>query len=244
MSGEVPWWKHEEEAKLVRRAEAAANSAGVKLGDTFLIVTEGTVTEPVYFDLLLKDLGLDSVTVCVVPGAASHPKHVIGTAAKIVKDRAQRYKKGLLANHESPTFDHVWAVIDTDVAQRESIWHDIKNLAEQRKVKLAHSTPCFEFWLLLHLGYTTRGDLYNGTVAKGAVKEMLGREYSTNKATAQEVLPDIVKNWPEAVVHGERVLTHHSEACTPPPANPSTWVCTLVRALNDCAREDRRKLKA
>lgn len=242
MSREGAWWKKAEASKLERRAESAASSNGVRLGDTFLIVTEGTVTEPVYFDLLLKDLGLDSVTVCVVPGDASHPRHVIETTARLVKDRAKRHKKRLLANHESATFDHVWAVIDTDVALREGVWHDIKNLAEQRKVTLARSTPCFEFWLLLHFGFTTRGDLHNGTVAKAAVKEALGREYSTNETTAREVLPGIVKSWPDAVVNGERVLTYHSNAGTTPPANPSTRVCTLVRALNDCAREEKRRL--
>jgi hypothetical protein len=145
--------------------------------------------------------------------------------------------------NEPEKFDHVWAVVDTDVAVREHIWNDVKQLAAARKVKLAHSTPCFEYWLLLHIvGFTTRADLVDGNVAKRAVKDALGREYSTSEETAKQAIATFFSKWPEAVGHAEKVREHHTAAQTPAPANPSTEVDRLARALNDSAAEHHRKL--
>lgn len=127
-----------------------------KPGDAFLTVTEGTVTEPIYFDLLLRDLQLSVVHIKVQPGNASDPRHVIRTAEREAKAQVRKAKKGVLGTNEPAKFDHVW-VVDTDVAVRNHIWNDVHQLATAKKVTLAHSTPCFEFWLLLHLFcFTTR----------------------------------------------------------------------------------------
>lgn len=238
------WWKAPKAASLARKKRAAQAGAIAKPGDTFLIVTEGTVTEPVYFEFLLQDLQLYAVHVIVVPGCASDPRHVIATAAKEVKDHQWRRRKGMLSITEPQTFDHVWAVIDTDVAVRMGYWHDVKQIAVSKKVRLAHSTPCFEYWLLLHLQDTTRGDLVDGAAAKRAVREALeelGRDYSTNEETVREAMPYFISHWPKAVKRARRVRQYHKDGGTPAPANPSTEVDTLVSALNDSAPEHARK---
>ena len=110
--------------------------------------------------------------------------------------------------------------------------------------KSAHSTPCFEFWLLLHLvGFTTRADLVDGDAAKSAVKHAFGRDYSTNEETAKEAIASFLSKWPESVGYAEQVRRHHRDAATPQPANPSTEVDRLVRAMNDSAPEHLRKLR-
>jgi hypothetical protein len=229
---------------LVRKRLAAAASLLAKPGDAFLIVTEGTVTEPVYFDLLLCDLQLSVVRIKVQPGDASDPRHVIRTAEREAKEQIRKAKKGVLGINEPPKFDHVWAVVDTDVAVRMGFWNDVQQFAKSRKVTLAHSTPCFEFWLLLHLvGFTTRADLVDGDAAKSAVKHALGRDYSTNEETAKEAIASFISKWPESVGYAERVRRHHHDAATPQPANPSTEVDRLVRAMNDSAPAHLRKLR-
>jgi hypothetical protein len=120
-------------------------------------------------------------------------------------------------------------------------WNDVKQLAAARKVKLAHSTPCFEYWLLLHLRDTTRSDLVDGDAAKSAVKQELGRDYSTNEETVREVMPLFMDLWPEAVRRAKRVRKLHADANTPEPANPSTEVDRLVQALSDSAPEYTRR---
>ncbi|HTB84793.1 MAG TPA: RloB family protein [Candidatus Sulfotelmatobacter sp.] len=237
------WWREEKAASLERKQRAVAASALAQPGDAFLIVTEGKVTEPVYFDLLIRDLSLGVVRIKVQPGDHSDPRHVIRSAERVAQQQVQDSEDGVLGIGEPKKFDHIWAVIDTDVAVRQGFWNDVQQLAAARKVMLAHSSPCFEFWLLLHIvGFTTRADLVDGDAAKGAVKDALGRDYSTNEKTANEAIATFIANWPKAVVHAERVRVHHHAATTPQPANPSTEVCRLVRALNDSALAYQRKI--
>ena len=140
------------------------------------------------------------------------------------------------------TYAHVWAVIDTDVAKREGYWNEVVQLAKSKKVRLAHSTPCIEFWFLLHFGYTTRGELVDGTVAKKAVEIELGEPYSTNEETAKKAVPLFLNKWPDAVRNAEKVRAHHADAGTALPANPSTEIDILVRAHNDAAHQHKRRL--
>ena len=237
------WWQEAKAASLERKQRAIAASALARQGDAFLIVTEGKVTEPVYFDLLIRDLALGVVRIKVQPGDQSDPRYVIRTAERVAKKQVRDAKKGVLGINEPEKFDHVWAVIDTDVAVRQGFWNEVQQLAAARNVSLAHSTPCFEFWLLLHIsGFTTRSDLVDGTAAKSAVRHALGRAYSTNEETAKEAIATFIANWPTAVVHAEHVRDHHHAAATPQPANPSTEVWRLVRGLNDSALPHKRKV--
>jgi hypothetical protein len=236
------WWREEKAMSLARRVARSPGSGTAAPGDSFLIVTEGTVTEPIYFNLVKADLQLPAVRVKVIPGKASDPRHVIRTAADEAKEQVRRARKGGLGLNEPSRFDHVWAVIDSDVAVRNGIWNDVVQLASARGVTLAHSTPCFEFWLLLHFHYTTRGDLPDGDAAKSAVQHALGEDYGTAGDVACRAIASIIGRWPEAVIHGERVRQHHLAAATPAPANPSTEVDRLVRALNDSAPAHLRKL--
>lgn len=66
------WWQREKELSLARKAAQASRKACARPGDAFLIVTEGEVTEPVYFELLRESLQLSTVTVKIQPGSASH----------------------------------------------------------------------------------------------------------------------------------------------------------------------------
>ncbi len=201
------------------------------------------MTEPLYFKLLRNDLKLSTVTVAIHPGDHSDPRHVVATADRMMKDRARRARKGQLGMGEPAKYDHVWAVVDTDVAVRQGFWNDVVQLAAARKVKLSHSNPCFEFWLLLHLvGATTRHDLIDGDAAKAAVKKHLGREYSTNEAVAKKAMPVFVAKWVDAVKAAEAVRRDHESAGTASPANPSTEVDRLVCVMNDAAQVTHRKL--
>lgn len=146
------WWQKKEEASLKRRQRAVAAPALAKPGDAFLVVTEGTVTEPVYFNLLLDDLQLSVVRIKVRPGDASDPRHVIRTAAREAREQERKARKHILGINEPPKFEHVWAVVDTDVAKRQQFWNDVHQLADGKKVTLVHSTPCFEVYIFENIG--------------------------------------------------------------------------------------------
>lgn len=237
-----PWWKQRKDESLKRKAAAAVRPACTGVGDAILIVTEGVVTEPVYLELLRESLQLSTVTVKVMPGKASDPRHVIQTAVDEVDALRKRVKKGQLAVDEVKHYDHVWAVIDTDVATRGGFWNDVMQKADGKGVRLAHSTPCFEYWLLLHLKKTTRSDLVDGDSAKKAFKNELGMDYSTNREVAEKAMANILPDWPTAVMHAQEIRLGHESAGTVPPANPSTEVDLLACAMNDSAQPHNRKI--
>lgn len=234
-----PWWVAKESSLARKKVAAAGRAACAKPGDSFLIVTEGEVTECVYFEQLRAALQLSAVK--ILPGRTSDPRDVIETAAAKVREQTRRVRRDWTGENEVK-YDHVWAVIDTDAAERARIWPEVLALAEQRKVRLGASTPCFEVWLLLHFGYTTR-PLRDGAAAKRAFEEALGRDYSTNVNTARAVMAGLIGKWPEAVAHAQAVRRHHTGVSSPSPANPSTGVDELVCALNDAALPHHRKLK-
>ena len=237
------WWKAEKAASLARKREQQSASAWAKPRDAFLMVTEGTVAEPVYFERLRRDLELSAIRIQVLPGEASDPRRVIEMASREAKAQELRAKRGQLRMDEPERFDQVWAVIDTDVAVRQGHWNDVRQLAAARKVKLAHSSPCFEFWLLLHLRYNTH-PLVDGAAAKSALKHALGQDYAKNAATTQAAIELLIPKWPAAVANAERVSRHHQQAATPEPANPSSEVWQLATAMNDSTPEYQRKQRS
>jgi hypothetical protein len=151
----------------------------------------------------------------------------------LAAEHSKKKGKGKLGISRLETYDHVWAVVDREVAESLGKWPEVAALARSKKVKLAPSMPCFEFWLLLHLGFTTRADLVNGVAAKKALREALGSEYSTTEETAKGAMKRLIPAWESAVRNAEQVRDHHRQAGTADPANPSTEVDQLVRGLAD-----------
>jgi len=238
----LAWWEEAKTRSLERKEAIKRQPQLAQPGDAFLVVTEGTLTEPAYFTELLTLLQLSSVRVKVKPGPTSDPRAVIEFAAKTAKEWALKAKRKQLSLHEPERFDHVWAVIDTDVAVRQGTWSALCAQAASLGVKLADSTPCFEFWLLLHLGFTVRTDLVDGDAAKAALKEALKLSDPESKKELLKAICALVLSWPSAVKHAESVRESHNASATPSPANPSTQVDLLVRAFNDTAPEHRRQL--
>ena len=106
-----------------------------------LVMCEGKVTEPEYFDGLKDDAKNPLVTVRSVP-VGGEPKKVVDAAihAKTISDRNRK-------NPDKNTYDEIWAVFDRDDHAR---FRDALDRAKQSGVLCAPSIPCFELWLLLH----------------------------------------------------------------------------------------------
>ena len=234
------WWRAAKALSLERREREAEAAAAALAGDSFLIVTEGVVTEVCYFQQLRAALRLSAVKVVVEPGDASEARHVIETAARLAREQRERAARGQLAMDEPAGYDQVWAVLDTDVSERHQRWPDISALAAQRGVRLASSTPCFEYWLLLHLKHTTAPPA-NGAAAKGRLGDDLG-DYSTNADVSDAAIRRILPAWPIAVKRAGQVRQYHHAASSPAPANPSTEVDRLAIALNYSAPVYARKI--
>ncbi len=119
-----------------------------------LIVTEGSKTEPLYFEDIRSAYQLHSANVAVQPG-------LLGTAPTQVVNYARKlFEEGDLHRGIRPrSFDQVYAVFDRD---EHDSYFDALNLAKSLDGKLRNdnndgtifkaiaSVPCFELWLLLH----------------------------------------------------------------------------------------------
>lgn len=113
--------------------------------DRVLIVCEGTKTEPAYFREIIAEYRLSSANVVVASGRGSDPESVVGTAV-------ERYEA-------DSDYEGVYVVIDRDthagydaaVDRMENAPGTLRDVA-----RLISSTPCFEYWLLLHFEETAR----------------------------------------------------------------------------------------
>lgn len=114
----------------------------------YLIVCEGTKTEPHYFRELLDDLTIRGQLVRIAPNAGVSPDRVVAHALALYDGDAA----------SGDAYDTVYCVFDRDR-------HTTFDAAVQRTKALSAagkplvaitSTPCFEIWLLLHFGYTAQ----------------------------------------------------------------------------------------
>lgn len=127
--------------KDLRRRPPARN-----VNKTILIVCEGAKTEPYYLREMVRDYGIHG-EVEVTGNCGSAPISVVDKAIELFG--------------EAPRYDFVYCVFDRDT---HSTFKDAvakvrgHQLVRMEKGVVAHkadfipitSTPCFEFWILLH----------------------------------------------------------------------------------------------
>ena len=123
----------------------------------YLIVCEGSKTEPNYFRELRHDLRLKTATIEICgEECGSDPVSVYEYAVAVVEEE------------QGAKYDEVFCVIDKD---------DHKNLDEALDKIAKHgngftailSYPCFEYWLLLHFVLHRNAFVKTGTKSIGAV---------------------------------------------------------------------------
>lgn len=106
-----------------------------------LVVCEGEITEPHYFQDLRREWRSH---LNLVACGAGVPLTVVETAiAK--RDRAS--EEARRKRDHNLVFDEVWCVFDQD--EHPNVCEAFE-LAQRSHLKVAFSNPCFELWLLLH----------------------------------------------------------------------------------------------
>lgn len=112
---------------------------GVRNPKLIIIATEGTKTEPRYFDALAIFYASSKIHVRVLDRleSASDPQRVLNQ----LREFRREYRL-------HPT-DELWLVIDVDRWTTQML-SDVTSQAGQLFASLAVSNPCFEVWLLLH----------------------------------------------------------------------------------------------
>jgi len=103
----------------------------------FILATEGSETEPQYFNLFNNTETVIHVK-CLKGGSKSSPLRVLARMEKYIKKEQLRSK------------DEAWLVVDKDQWTDEQL-HTLYDWSQKDdKYGLAVSNPKFEFWLLLH----------------------------------------------------------------------------------------------
>jgi len=221
-------WQMSAKNKIKRRRPhgRSAISRRVAVREAYkkiLIVCEGEKTEPLYFTNAREFYQLSTVNV-EITGEGKDPM-------SLVKLAKQKYKEEAAGD----AYDAVYCVFDKDAhntygaaiqslhsSTPKGIWHSI------------NSVPSFEFWLLLHFGYTDRPFHATGRASAGdeVLKELKNHipDYHKGKPKLFSALVDKLDT---ACRNANRVLAACEQNATD---NPSTRVHVLVEEL--------RRLKA
>ncbi|MBP0028097.1 RloB family protein [Roseofilum sp. Guam] len=177
-----------------------------KLKQRFLIICEGTKTEPNYFRSFRvpKD-------VVKVKGLGRNPSQLVDYASHL--------------NDEDGDYDRVWCVFDRDSWKLQD-FHSALSSAKNKGFEIAYSNPKFELWYLLHFDYCDSAippEKYDSKLSS-----YMGKTYEKNNKNMYELLRDRQK---KAIERAEQLLEQYDPA-NPAKDNPSTTVHQLVKALN------------
>ncbi|MCB8747951.1 RloB family protein [Rhodoferax sp. U2-2l] len=198
-------------------------SSGVR----YLIVCEGTKTEPQYFAEILVDKRIHPQRVKVARNDGSSPDRIVEHALNIYEEDAKL----------GDAYDKVFCVFDRDShASFEPAIQRIRQLAKDEKPFSAiTSTPCFEFWILLHFGYSDAPFHAAGKKSVGdqAVAQLKRKpkfsKYEKGMKGVYGLLKDTTAN---ACGHAKK-LRKSAEGDSQRSANPWTNLDELVLLLLD-----------
>jgi len=171
----------------------------------FLIVCEGTKTEPKYF----KKFRVSSL-VLEVKGVGCNTVDVVNEALKSSTD-----------TH----YDQIWCVFDRDTFPVDR-FNMALELARNNNIQVAYSNQAFELWYLLHFQYLNTAigsEDYFDRLGKH-----LGYEYQKNNET---IFDEIIHLQDNAIRNAERLYAEYNPP-NPAQDNPSTTVHLLIKELN------------
>lgn len=195
--------------------------------NSFLIVTEGECTEPMYFKgmkkLIQERIG-GRIDVASVPridiyGKGMPTSHLIQATERLVKEAKIVYQ-------------NVWIVLDRDDFKD---FDEAVRAAAEKGFKVAWSNQCFEYWLYLHFSYSEAA-LYRSQWFK-KLDELFSR-YSLGDGSYRknyENIYELVSTYGrvDAAIKNarSRMKGYDSSSCKPSEYDPGTTVHELVEEL-------------
>ena len=190
-----------------------------------LLVCEGEKTEPIYFRDMADAWGI-STQVKIARNDGLSPEKIVAQADELYAQ----------ARQEGDEFDDIYCVFDRDAHEHFNAainrLHTLK--ANGRPLNAVVSVPCFEFWLLLHFGYTDKpyackGKKSVGQVVVSDLKKQPGFEKYDKGMTG--VFKLLGPKLAQALKHAQQLAARPTEHIEHP--NPSTQVHVLVNRLKE-----------
>lgn len=137
--------KRERTANDLKRKKATRNNPARKPQPRILIVCEDSKSSAFYLEELAKDLGLNAVTI-EGKRCGSAPSSVLAFAQ-------EQYEN---SEKDRNRYDRVYCVFDRDKHDCfDATVQAITDIKSKNIFFAVTTTPCFEFWLLLHFVYDT-----------------------------------------------------------------------------------------
>jgi RloB-like protein len=194
----------------------------------FLIVCEGTKTEPYYLNDLVNDLGIRHHTVKIAPNNGSSPDRVVAHAIELYD----------LDAGSGDSFDKVFCVFDKDKhttfdAAVRTIT-DMKTGKSPKPFVAITSNPCFEYWLLLHFHFTDKPFHAAGkkSVADQVVSLLKTKPGFTKYSKGQNGIYSLVKNsTSKAITYAKRGRKNAGKTGQISPLTNVDVLVTELRAL-------------
>lgn len=181
---------------------------------TFLIICEGTKTEPNYF----KSFRVLSANVEII-GTARNTMSLVYYAQDILEERPDE-------------FDEIWLVFDKDSFSRRNFNNAVFFCESHRPegFRAAYSNEAFELWYLLHYDQIKRP--LSRFRYRELLSQRLGYAYKKNDPHLYEKL---LERQETAIQNARQLYARRSNS--PSRDNPSTTVFQLVEELNKHLRK-------
>ena len=199
---------------------------------------EGQKTEPFYFEELRKYYNLHSTNIKITGNCDSSPTSILKKAEELFDD----------SKKERNPFDKVYCVFDRD---DHSCYQEVINRILAKKPQgtffAITSTPCFEYWLLLHFDYTSQPFHAAGkqSIGEQVVKQLKTKPGFISYGKRRKGIYAQLKNkLGDALKHAQRLRTENAQSNDNPKTqsdNPATDVDTLVLALQALQQDTKAK---
>lgn len=140
----------------------------------------------------------------------------------------------IAAIKRSKEFDQVFCVVDRDSHDQQNFEQAVGRARSANGVTLLTSYPCFEFWLLIHFGYTRSPFMPAGqqSAADRVIGELTTKPGMSGytKGDVKRLFATLLPKLEIATIHAERTL---QEAVADNENNPSTPLHKLLNRLRE-----------
>lgn len=194
--------------------------------NSFLIVSEGEKTEPLYFQGLADHInGTDIKRINAVEKPTIDPEGIGRSTVKLVSEAKKLVARGKIH------YSQVWIVFDKDDFQD---FDEAIRLAQSYGYHVAWNNRSFEFWIFLHFHYSDSDLNQNDWVEK--ISEIFKRE-GINPNGYQKNDKDVFTiattkgSLKEAVKRAERIEKLFPTNLSPSRCSPCTKVHKLIKEL-------------
>ena len=187
-----------------------------------LIVCEGEKTEVNYFNEIKTYYELNSTNIKISGKCGSAPISVAQHAFEL-------YREELKARRDP--FDRVYCVFDQD--SHTSFAQAVIEINKQKPAGVFHaitSTPCFEYWFLLHFVHSQRP--FTGSGSQSPAEQLIGyltsNHWKEYRKGEKGIFKSLIQDLPQAKLRAAQIAAASTASGT---TNPLTNVHLMVDYL-------------